>query len=101
MRRSVILLTFAALTIGCNESVVPNFNAPTGLPHTAAALQNEVTGAFDAGRTDIGNFELFMDAFARNSGYFTSSEQRWVLVGTGSVAVNPGDIFVGPVVWDF
>ena len=101
MRRSVLLLTFAALTIGCNESVVPNFNAPTGLPHTSAALQDEVTGAFDAGRTDIGNFELFMDAFARNSAYFTSSEQRFVLVGTGSIAVNPGDLFVGPVVWDF
>jgi hypothetical protein len=101
MLRLLSYTLLAALTVGCNESVVPNYNAPTSLPHTAAALQNEVTGAFDAGRTDIGNFELFMDAFARNSGYFTSSEQRWVLVGTGSVAVNPGDIFVGPVVWDF
>jgi hypothetical protein len=99
MRRLLFCLVLAALA--CNESTVPNYNAATGLPHTAAALQNEVSGAFDAGRTDVGNFELFMDAFARNTAYFTPSEQRFVLVGTGSVAVNPGDLFVGPVVWDF
>ena len=99
MRRFLFCAFLAA--VACNESTVPNFNAATGLPHTAAALQNEITGAFGAGRTDIGNFELFMDAFARNSAYFTPSEQRFVLVGTGSVAVNPGDIFVGPDVWDF
>jgi hypothetical protein len=101
MRRFMCCLFLAVGAVACNESTVPNFNAATGLPHTAAALQSEVTGAFDAGRTDIGNFELFMDAFARNSAYFTPSEQRFVLVGTGSVAVNPGDLFVGPVVWDF
>lgn len=99
MRRFVFCLFIAALA--CNESTVPNFNAATGIPHSAASLQSEVTGAFDAGRTDIGNFELFMDAFGRNSAYFTPSEQRFVLVGTGSIAVNPGDLFVGPDVWDF
>ena len=57
MRRFLCCLVLAAGTVGCNESTVPNFNAATGLPHTAAALQSEVTGAFDAGRTDIGNFE--------------------------------------------
>jgi starch-binding outer membrane protein, SusD/RagB family len=101
MRRQFVLWTLAATVSGCNETVVPNFNAPTNLPHTVAALQNEVTGAFDAGRTDVGRFELFEDAFGRNSAYFTSSEQRWVLVGTGSVEVNEGDTFVGPIVWDF
>lgn len=103
MRASVVPAA-AGLLLGiaaCNETTVPNYNAVAGLPHTGAALQSEVTGALDAGRTDVGNFELFMDGFARNSAYFTPTEQRFVLVSTGSIAVNPGDTFVGPVVWDF
>ena len=90
-----------ALVAACGNPTVPNFNALNGFPHTAAALQSEVTGAFDGVRTDIGNYNLFMEGMARNSAYFTASEQRFVSVTTGESFAGPGDIFMGPSVWDF
>ena len=85
----------------CSNPTVPNFNALNGFPHTAAALQSEVTGAFDGVRTDIGNYNLFTDGMARNTAYFTASEQRFVSVVTGESFAGPGDVFMGPSVWDF
>ncbi|MFI5250344.1 MAG: hypothetical protein ACHQTF_10240 [Gemmatimonadales bacterium] len=94
-------VTMAALVAACSNPTVPNFNALNGFPHTAAALQSEVTGAFDGVRTDIGNYNLFMEGMARNSAYFTASEQRFVSVTTGESFAGPGDVFMGPGVWDF
>jgi hypothetical protein len=103
-RRHVALalgVAATALVAACNNPTVPNFNALNGFPHTAAALQSEVTGAFDGVRTDIGNYNLFMEGMSRNSAYFTASEQRFVSVTTGESFAGPGDIFMGPSVWDF
>jgi hypothetical protein len=90
-----------AAVAACSNPTVPNFNALSGFPHTAAALQSEVTGAFDGVRTDIGNYNLFMEGMSRNSAYFTASEQRFVSVTTGESFAGPGDVFMGPSVWDF
>jgi len=90
-----------AAVAACSNPVVPNYNALSGFPHTAAALQSEVTGAFDGVRTDIGNYNLFTDGMARNTAYFTASEQRFVTIVTGQGFAGPGDVFMGPTVWDF
>jgi hypothetical protein len=103
-RRHVALALGAVATAAvaaCSNPTVPNYNALNGFPHTAAALQSEVTGAFDGVRTDIGNFNLFTDGMARNTAYFTASEQRFVSVVTGESFAGPGDVFMGPSVWDF
>ena len=92
---------FTVAVAACSNPTVPNFNALNGFPHTAAALQSEVTGAFDGVRTDIGNFSLFTDGMARNTAYFTASEQRFVTVVTGESFGGPGDILMGTSVWDF
>jgi hypothetical protein len=109
-RRLRLRLRHGALALGaiataavaaCSNPTVPNFNALAGFPHTAASLQSEVTGAFDGVRTDIGNYNLFMDGMSRNTAYFTASEQRFVTVTTGESFAGPGDVFMGPSVWDF
>jgi hypothetical protein len=93
--------TVIAAVTACSNPTVPNYNALSGFPHTAAALQSEVTGAFDGVRTDIGNYNLFMEGMSRNSAYFTASEQRFVSVTTGESFAGPGDTFMGPSIWDF
>jgi hypothetical protein len=97
----VLGASVAATVAACSNPTVPNFNALNGFPHTQAALQSEVTGAFDGVRTDIGNYNLFTDGMARNTAYFTASEQRFVSVVTGESFAGPGDVFMGPSVWDF
>ena len=103
MRHGALALAAVATTVvaACSNPVVPNYNALSGYPHTAASLQSEVTGAFDGVRTDIGNYNLFMDGMSRNTAYFTASEQRFVTVTTGESFAGPGDVFMGPLVWDF
>jgi hypothetical protein len=102
-RHAALSLAAVAATAvaACSNPTVPNYNALNGFPHTAASLQSEVTGAFDGVRTDIGNFNLFTDGMARNTAYFTASEQRFVSVVTGESFAGPGDVFMGPSVWDF
>ncbi len=97
----VLLALASAVAAACSNPTVPNYNALAGFPHTAASLQSEVTGAFDGVRSDIGNFQLFTDGMARNTAYFTASEQRFVSVVTGESFAGAGDLFMGPSVWDF
>ena len=100
--RTTISLSAAlavAITVsGCNEALVPDYNNLTGFPHSAAALQNEFTGAFSGPRTDLGFFILSAEGFARSAAYYTPSEERFVTELTG-LQVLDNDNF-GAGIWD-
>jgi hypothetical protein len=85
MRIYTILTVLAggASLVACNEALVPEYNVPTGFQHNVAAVQNEITGAISGARVDMVFFEEAMDGFARNTAYFTNSEQRFVTQLTG------------------
>jgi hypothetical protein len=82
-----ILATGVALA-ACNEALVPDFNVPTGFPHSVAALQSEFTGTFNGIRFDLAAYQLEMDGFARNSAYYTPSEERFVTQLTGQTPLD-------------
>jgi hypothetical protein len=81
--KTLTILAAATALVACNEALVPDFNVPTGFPHSVAALQSEFTGTFNRVRFDLGAYQLTMDGFARNSAYYTPSEERFVTQLTG------------------
>jgi hypothetical protein len=99
-----LLSASAALAVGltltgCNEALVPDFNALAGFPHNATALQNEFTGAFNRPRDEIGFFVQLTDAFAREDAYYTPSEERFVTQLTGQQPLDDDNFGAG--MWDF
>ncbi len=84
--------------VACNEALVPDYNTPTGFPHSIAALQSEFTGLFSRVRPDVGTFQLTVDGFARNSAYFTPSEERFVTELTGQSPLDDDNF--GASVWN-
>jgi len=89
----------AGMTLAaCNESLVPDYNVPTGFRHDVTALQNEMTGAFNETRVNIVFFHEAMEGFARTSAYFTSSEDRFVTELTGELPLDVDNF--GALVWN-
>src|SRR5579872_1706020 len=84
--------------LACNEALVPDYNTPTGFPHSVAALQSEYTGLFSRIRGDMTSFALTTDGFARNSAYFTPSEERFVTELTGISPLDDDNF--GAAVWN-
>jgi hypothetical protein len=82
----------------CNESLVPDYNVPTGFRHDVTALQNEMTGAFNETRVNIVFFNEAMEGFARTSAYFTASEDRFVTELTGELPLDVDNF--GALVWN-
>ena len=89
----------AGMTLAaCNESLVPDYNVPTGFRHDVSALQNEMTGAINETRVNIVFFNEAMEGFARTSAYFTSSEDRFVTELTGELPLDVDNF--GTLVWN-
>jgi hypothetical protein len=84
--------------LACNEALITDYNTPTGFPHSVAALQSEFTGTFSRVRPDMGVFELTVDGFARNSAYYTPSEERFVTELTGISPLDDDNFGAG--VWN-
>jgi hypothetical protein len=100
MRIYTILTVLAGsgALVACNESLVPQYNSPTGFIHNVSALQNEMTGAFSGARTDLVTFQTTTEGFARNSAYFTNSEERFVTQLTGQQPLDDDNFGAG--VWN-
>jgi hypothetical protein len=96
-RMPAILITSLAL-VACNEALVPDYNSPTGYPHTIAGLQSEFTGVFNSLRVDAGPFDFSTEAFARNAAYYTPSEERFVTEWTGDASLDDDNF--GADVWE-
>lgn len=101
MRTSrLLVLTTVAAALGvaaCNETKIPDFDAPTGFPHTTGALQSEFTGMLDGPRVDAATYGRSMEGFARNAAYFTPSEIRFVTQYTGMAQLDNSNFGAG--VW--
>jgi len=96
--RSILtVLVMSATLVACNEALVPDFNTLTGFPHSVSALQNEMSGALNGLRSDVGAFDLSMDAFARSAAYYTPSEPRFVTEWTGENALDDDNF--GAAIW--
>jgi hypothetical protein len=94
----VVLATASALiAAACNNSFIPDYNAPTQFSHSVGALQSEFTGMFDGPRVDAATYALSMEGFARNAAYFTASEQRFVTQYTGMAPLDNSNFGAG--VW--
>ncbi len=96
----IIAAAAAALAaIGCKDSVVPFFTAPTSVPANASGVQNAVTGLFGAMRTDQQYFLIYMNAFARDALVFLSFDAQYV---TELAGLQPGSAadFTGTGVWN-
>jgi hypothetical protein len=95
-----VLGTSVALALsGCNEALIKDYNTLTGFDHSVASLQNEMSGVFNGLRpTDVGNFDLLMDAFARSAAYYTPSEPRFVTEWTGRAALDDDNF--GAAIWN-
>src|SRR4029077_6393199 len=87
-RSTLTVLVMSATLVACNEALVPDFNTLTGFPHSVSALQNEISGALNGLRSDVGAFDLSTDAFARSAAYYTPSEPRFVTEWTGENALD-------------
>jgi hypothetical protein len=100
MRLYTILTALAGsgALVACNESLVPQYNTPTGFIHNISALQNEMTGALSGARTDLVVFQTTTEGFARNSAYFTNSEERFVTQLTGQQPLDDDNFGAG--VWN-
>jgi hypothetical protein len=79
-----MILSAGAALAACNEALVPDYNVPTGFPHSVASLQGEMMGVFNSPRPDMIFFEESTEGFARNSAYYTPSEERFVTELTGA-----------------
>lgn len=81
MLRALFLIV--ALT-ACDESVVPDINAPTQFPKGFSGLKAAFTGAAgSAVRSDVNTYTLDLTSMARDAAYFTPSEPRFVTQLTG------------------
>src|SRR5581483_2860920 len=100
MMRSLLGLGAALLAVSaCNESVIPDVNAPTQYPKTYAGLQSAFTGAAGASiRGDIATYTQDMASMAREAAYFTASEPRFVTELTGEQPLQTDNF--GAAVWD-
>lgn len=96
-KSTAILITSLALA-ACNEAFVPDFNTPTGFPHTIGSLQSEFTGIFSNMRVEEGRLDYASEAFARSAAYFTPSEVRFVTEWTGGAPLD--DDGFGALVWN-
>jgi hypothetical protein len=97
--RNLTLAATALLALtACNEAFVPDYNTSTGFPHAVASLQNEYTGMFNRPRFDMGIFALLGDGFARNSAYYTPSEERFVTELTGQTILDDDNF--GAAIWN-
>lgn len=92
------ILAVGPALAACNEALVPDYNTPTGFPHSVAALQSEFTGAFNRARSDMGFNELYADGFARLSAYYTPSEERFVTELTGESPLDDDNFGAG--IWN-
>jgi hypothetical protein len=100
-RRVVRGAAVAALAVGlgaCNESLVPNYNYPSGLTASQAGVSGALLGAFNP-RGDVGNWAVWSSGFGREATYFTLSEQRFVTELVG-VSTPQSTDFIGATVWD-
>src|SRR5579862_4714828 len=98
-RLSVVLAT-AVTALGvaaCNETKIPDYDAPTQFSHATAALQNAWTGMLDGPRVDAATYARSMEGFARNAAYYTASEQRFVTQYTGMAQLDNSNFGAG--VW--
>jgi hypothetical protein len=79
-----MLAATAIAALACDESVVPDINAPTQFPKDFTGLQSAFTGAAgSAVRSDIVTYTLDLTSMARDAAYFTASEPRFVTQLTG------------------
>lgn len=95
--KTLIVLVAGMALAACNESLVPDYNVPTGFQHSVSALQSEMTGAFSQARVNIVFFNEAMEGFARTSAYFTPSEDRFVTELTGDLPLDADNF--GALVW--
>jgi hypothetical protein len=94
-----ILAAAAIVALGCDESVVPDINAPTLFPKDYSGLQSAFTGAAgSAVRADIVNYTLDLTSMARDAAYFTASEPRFLTQLTGEQPIA-NDAF-GAAAWN-
>jgi hypothetical protein len=94
---TAILIGGLALA-ACNEALVPDFNTPTGYPHTIGSLQSEFTGIFSNMRVEEGRLDFASEAFSRSAAYYTPSEVRYVTEWTGGAPLD--DDGFGALVWN-
>lgn len=96
-KTTIVLATAASvLALGaCNEALVPDYNTPTGYPHGISSLQSEFTGVLTRIRVDQGFYDLAMEGFARNSAYYTPSEDRFVTQLTGDAPLDDDNFGAG------
>jgi hypothetical protein len=93
------LVALLAVTAACDESVVPDINAPTQFPKDFTGLRSAFTGAAgSAVRSDITTYTLDMTSLARDAAYFTASEPRFITELTGEQPIA-NDAF-GAGVWN-
>ncbi len=97
--RPYCLLALITGVTACENSVVPNFNAPTAFPHNQSGVQVEFTGVLNGMRPDAGNWAIWSNALGRDVTYFISSEPRFQTELLGNHAIQPDD-FIGGTVWD-
>jgi hypothetical protein len=82
--RATLLAAAMLAALACDESVVPDINAPTQFPKDYTGLQSAFTGAAgSAVRSDIVTYTLDLTSMARDAAYFTASEPRFVTQLTG------------------
>lgn len=93
---TAILIAGLALA-GCNEALVPDYNTPTGYPHTIGGLQSEFTGIFSNMRIESGRLDYAAEGFSRSAAYYTPSEARYVTEFTGQEPLD--DDGFGAIVW--
>lgn len=100
MMRSLIGLGAVLVAVSaCDESVIPDVNAPTQYPKTYAGLQSAFTGAAGASiRGDVATYALDMASMAREAAYFTASEPRFITELTGEQPLQTDNF--GAAVWD-
>ncbi|HXB23829.1 MAG TPA: hypothetical protein VNV25_03800 [Gemmatimonadaceae bacterium] len=96
--KTLTILGSGLVVAACNESLVPDYNVPTGFNHSVSALQSEMTGAFSETRVNIVFFHESMEGFARTSAYFTPSEDRFVTELTGELPLDIDNF--GALVWN-
>jgi starch-binding outer membrane protein, SusD/RagB family len=84
VRHLTTFVILIAAIAGCDESVVPDINAPTQFPKDFTGLKSAFTGAAgSAVRSDIATYTLDLTSMARDAAYFTASEPRFVTELTG------------------
>lgn len=91
-------LSVAAFT-ACNDSRVPEFNAPTSVANTPTGIQNAITGVIAASRNDTYNYVTWMYGFARDATQFQGTENRYITELLGNTPIQPDD-FIGATIWD-